>query len=103
MRRFGSPDKGFAQQRPGLANCGCSEPWEGGRRPTDLGERNPRSDQRERRRIQTCYVQLGRSLFSILPIYFTIKYDITFPIIIIIKDDIVDINVVIILYFIIIF
>jgi hypothetical protein len=28
MRRFASPYKGFAQQRPGLAKCGWSEPWE---------------------------------------------------------------------------
>ena len=28
IRRFASPDKGFAKQRPGLANCGWSEPWE---------------------------------------------------------------------------
>jgi hypothetical protein len=25
----------------GRPKCGCSEPWERGHRPTDLGERNP--------------------------------------------------------------
>ncbi|GHV86836.1 hypothetical protein AGMMS50255_1320 [Spirochaetia bacterium] len=29
LRRFASPNKGFAKQRPGLAKCGLSEPWEG--------------------------------------------------------------------------
>jgi 4-hydroxy-tetrahydrodipicolinate synthase len=28
MRRFASPDKGFAQQRPGLAKCGVGFAWE---------------------------------------------------------------------------
>jgi hypothetical protein len=37
MRRFDSPNKGFAKQRPGLANCGWNEPWE----RSDLGEWNP--------------------------------------------------------------
>jgi len=26
--RFASPNRGFAQQRPGLAKCGCREAWE---------------------------------------------------------------------------
>jgi hypothetical protein len=37
MRRFASPHKGFAKQRPGLAKCGLREAWE----RSDLGERNP--------------------------------------------------------------
>ena len=28
IRRFDSPDKGFAKQSPGLANCGWKEAWE---------------------------------------------------------------------------
>jgi hypothetical protein len=28
LRRFASPDKGFAQQRPGLAKCGGVLAWE---------------------------------------------------------------------------
>ena len=32
----------------GLPKCGCSEPWERGRRPTDLGERNPEPPNRRR-------------------------------------------------------
>jgi len=27
-RRFASPNKGFAKQRPGLAKCGWREAWE---------------------------------------------------------------------------
>jgi len=28
IRRFASPNKGFAEQRPGLANCGWRLAWE---------------------------------------------------------------------------
>jgi hypothetical protein len=38
IRRFASPDKGFAKQRPGLAKCGWRLAWE----PSgDLASRNP--------------------------------------------------------------
>ena len=32
----------------GLPKCGCSEPWERGQGPTDLGERNPEPPNRRR-------------------------------------------------------
>jgi len=39
IRRFASPYRGFAKQRPGLANCGCRRAWEW--RSHDLARRNP--------------------------------------------------------------
>jgi hypothetical protein len=68
MRRFDSLDKGFAQQSPGLANCGWSEPWEGAKRLTWAnGTPEP---PKEAGRIQSCYVQLGRTLLFYLQRFF---------------------------------
>jgi hypothetical protein len=39
MRRFASPDKGFAKQRPGLAKCGGVKPHKG--RKPDCGFTEP--------------------------------------------------------------
>ena len=51
-----SPNKGL-RSKTRAKNCWWSEPWERGRRPTDLGERNPEPLRAKRK--QTCYVQLG--------------------------------------------
>ena len=52
-RRFASPDKGFAKQRPGLANCGGVRRGNGAKR-NDLAERSPPTLRVEGRKAASC-------------------------------------------------
>ena len=63
IRRFASPNKGFAKQRPGLTNCGWSEPWE----RSDLGEWNPVGGACRRRSVY-------RLLNDVVPTFLIYKY-----------------------------
>ena len=40
-RRFAGPDKGFAQQRPGLAKCGGAKPCRGRKPEHGFAEPEP--------------------------------------------------------------
>jgi hypothetical protein len=61
VKSYSYPAFAFA----GRPKCGRSEPWKRGRRPTDLGERNPGAA--ERRRSVNMPVMQRKNLFRIRP------------------------------------
>ena len=56
----------------GLPKCVCSEPWERGRRPTDLGERNPEPPNRRRSVYRPVMRRIFYGILYLIPFLFSI-------------------------------